>query len=80
MASYPCSGCVISREPVPVHDQELGREVTGWEFTVATDEGHPVPIVVTATDRNKGLKETKKLVRKYIASAAGAVAPATAQS
>lgn len=66
MASYDIHGCDVTREPVPVKHPETGEETTGWEFTVRKD-GHPIPVVVTSLDRTKGLNETRKAIRKYVA-------------
>jgi hypothetical protein len=69
MASYMHNSCTIVREPVPV--KVGGAETTGWEFTAVKD-GKPIPVIVTAIDRKKGLREARKAIDRYVHEATDA--------
>lgn len=64
-ASYEHKGYMINRTPVPMMVEE--QETTGWEYNVRCPEGNPVPIIVRALDRKKGLRETRNSIERYIA-------------
>lgn len=69
-STYDHNGYTIKRDPVPLEVE--GGETTVWEFTVHKN-GDPIPIIVTAFDRKKGLRETRKRVDHFLHVSAEAV-------
>lgn len=68
MAQFEILGCIVNRDPVPVKHPVTKVETTGWEFSARTVEGDPIPGVVIAISRSKGLTKTRKAISKYLAA------------